>query len=499
MSTPERGRSAAVTGTAATGTTATAVVATAGHVDHGKSSLVRRLTGTEPDTLAEERRRGLTIELGHVHATLPSGRQVSVVDAPGHEDFLGTTVHGLAAAGAALLVVAADEGWSPQTQEHAGALVALGLPRVVLVVTKSDLADPAGVLSSAAVRMRDLGLEPCDAVALSTRTGRGWGDLLEVLERIGAAQRPGPPGPARMWVDRSFSVRGAGTVVTGTLARGRVVVGDHLYAGGQRMRVRGLQHHGRPTASAQGPARLAVNLAGTPPDQVPRGTLLTADPDPVRSRTARGRLVPVSVPPRWPRETLVSVGTTTLSARLTVREGAVRLGLPQALALEPGDRVVVRDPGGRRVLAGVALEQPGGVSARDSGRSRRTPAAPDGTGVRLLLEHLAAAPLAAPHQDQLAAWEVTPQEVRDLAAAGRVLHLGRGLVLHRDAAARAWQTLAALDQPFTTSAARIALGASRRVTVALLEHLDARQLTSRTDAEHRRILRTRQGTPTDRR
>jgi small GTP-binding protein len=478
------------------GAAGTAVVATAGHVDHGKSALVRRLSGTEPDTLAEEQRRGLTIELGHVHATLPSGRQVSVVDAPGHEDFLGTTVHGLQAAGAVLLVVAADEGWSRQTHEHVGAIRALGLARVVLVVSKTDLADPGPTRAAAAGHLRTAGLEPCDTVTLSARTGQGWTRLLQALESVVSAQQPAPEGPARIWVDRSFTVRGAGTVVTGTLQRGQVAVGDQLYAGGRRMRVRGLQHHGKPVPAVVGPARVAVNLAHIPLPQVPRGTLLTDDPDVPLSARVEGRLLPVSVPARWPRETLVSVGTAAVSARLTVREGRARVRLPRGLALQPGDRLVVRDPGGRRVLAGIHVEQLGSGTRP---RPEAPPAAADSEGVRRLLGHLAAHPLGVPSQDQLSDWGVAPQDVRDLVAAGRVLNLGRGTLVHRDAAGHACQVLAALDQPFTTSAARVALGTSRRITIALLEHLDARRLTSRTDADRRRILRTRQGAPSDRR
>ena len=222
-----------------------AVVATAGHVDHGKSALVRALTGTDPDRLPEERRRGLTIELGHAWLDLRDGRRVSLVDVPGHDRLVGTTIAGVGPTDGALLVVAADEGWSAQTEEHVAALRALGSTRLALVVTKTDLADGAPVLADAVARLARHGLEAVATALASARTGTGLDGVRAALTAlVDAAPVADPAAPVRLWVDRSFTVAGSGTVVTGTLPAGTVRVDDVREVGGVRMAVRGLQVHG---------------------------------------------------------------------------------------------------------------------------------------------------------------------------------------------------------------------------------------------------------------
>src|SRR5688500_18453911 len=175
------------------------VVATAGHVDHGKSTLVRSLTGMEPDRLAEERRRGMTIELGFVWTTLPSGSVVAFVDVPGHQRFVPTMLAGAGPVPAALLVVAADGGWMPQSAEHLAALDALGVRHGLIAVTRSDLADPGPALERARAEVAATSMGPVDAVAVSGTTGAGLAELGEALDRLGAALPPADPGaPVRL-------------------------------------------------------------------------------------------------------------------------------------------------------------------------------------------------------------------------------------------------------------------------------------------------------------
>jgi selenocysteine-specific elongation factor len=184
------------------------VLATAGHVDHGKSTLVRRLTGMEPDRLAEERSRGLTIDLGYAWRGLPSGRQVAFVDVPGHERFLGTMLAGVGPVPAVLFVVAADAGWMPQSEEHLVALDALGVRHGLLVITRSDLADPAPALSAARKRLAGSTLKTVAAHAVSATTGAGIPELVTAIDdMVGRLPPPDHTQPVRLWLDRVLRQR----------------------------------------------------------------------------------------------------------------------------------------------------------------------------------------------------------------------------------------------------------------------------------------------------
>src|SRR5690606_23172060 len=209
----------------------THVVATAGHVDHGKSTLVRALTGMEPDRWEEERRRGLTIDLGFVWTTLPSGREVAFVDVPGHGRFIRNALAGLAAVPVVCFVVAADEGWSAQSTDHRDAIAALGIRHGLIVVTKADRAADlvAATIERARSEFAHTGLRAAPAVAVSAVQGTGLDRLRQVLDNVLAeAPAPDASGRLRLWIDRSFSVSGAGTVVTGTLVAGTLTKGDRL-------------------------------------------------------------------------------------------------------------------------------------------------------------------------------------------------------------------------------------------------------------------------------
>ncbi|MBY8852159.1 50S ribosome-binding GTPase, partial [Saccharothrix sp. MB29] len=281
------------------------VIATAGHVDHGKSTLIRLLTGMEPDRWAEERRRGLTIDLGFAWATLPGG-PVAFVDVPGHERFTTNMLAGVGPVPAAMLVVAADEGWMPQSAEHLAALDGLGVRHGLLVVTRADLADPGPALVEARGHLAGTSLHGVRSVAVSGRTGEGLDGLRAALDEVARAlPEPDPAADVRLWVDRSFTVRGAGTVVTGTLGAGTVSVGDELELGGRRVPVRGLQSLGEPVERVGGVARVAVNLRGVERDQVGRGDALLT-------------------PGAWPavRELDVRLSAPEVPARLVLHVGS---------------------------------------------------------------------------------------------------------------------------------------------------------------------------------
>ncbi|MDO5454271.1 MAG: GTP-binding protein, partial [Corynebacterium sp.] len=255
------------------------VVATAGHVDHGKSTLVKALTGLEPDRWEEERVRGLTIDLGFVWTRLPSGRDVAFVDVPGHEKFLGNMLAGVGPAPAVLFVVAADEGWQEQSDDHRDAVNAFGVTDAVIVLTRADRADDARRAETRAQVRRELAnttLSGAPLVTVSARTGEGVDELKATLdEMLAAAAQPDPAARVRMWLDRAFSIKGAGTVVTGTLSAGTLAEGDVLSLatadGVRETAVRSLQSE--ETAHERlGPAtRVAVNLRGESADDIARG------------------------------------------------------------------------------------------------------------------------------------------------------------------------------------------------------------------------------------
>jgi selenocysteine-specific elongation factor len=342
------------------------VIATAGHVDHGKSTLVRALTGMEPDRWAEERRRGMTIDLGFAWTTLPSGGTVAFVDVPGHERFVTTMLAGVGPVPAVLLVVAADEGWMPQSAEHVDALVALGVRDGLLVVTRSDLMDPELARDEAREHLAGTPLEGIRPVCVSATTGTGMDELRAAMgDLVAALPTPDPKADVRFWVDRAFTIRGAGTVVTGTLAAGRLRVDDELELAGadgqvRRVTVRALQSLGVPVPEARGVARVAVNLRGLPREAVTRGDVLltpgawlTTELVDVRLRGLRGD---APDPAALPEELGLHVGSAAVSARVRpLGPDTVRLRLRHRLPLRIGDRAVLRDPGRRQVAAGITV------------------------------------------------------------------------------------------------------------------------------------------------
>jgi selenocysteine-specific elongation factor len=349
------------------------VIATAGHVDHGKSTLVRALTGMEPDRWAEERRRGMTIDLGYAWTQLPSGAEVAFVDVPGHQKFVTNMLAGVGPAPAAMIVIAADEGWRQQTQEHVDALLALNIRHGLVVVTRSDLADPTPVRLDVAQRLAGTCLGGVETVVVSGHTGAGVDDLRAALDRV-VARLPAPDREARvrLWIDRAFTIRGRGTVVTGTLAAGAIHVGDELALGARRLSVRGLQALARPADEIGAVARVAVNLRGIGADDISRGdTLLTPSAwhltDTVDVALTGGSSADDAGELTW------HIGAAAVPARVRpLGPGFARVVLSRALPLTRGDRAILRDPGRHEITAGALVldADPPAFTRRGAARAR---------------------------------------------------------------------------------------------------------------------------------
>ena len=368
------------------------IVGLAGHIDHGKSALVAALTGRSMDRLAEERRRGITIDLNFAPLELGPGRVAGMVDVPGHEDFVRTMVAGASGIDVALLVVAADEGIMPQTVEHLTILEHLGIPAGIPVVTKADLVEPDWlelVLLDVAERLEGSAVAFGPPLAVSARTGAG---LPELRERLAAQTPAGRPTADlfRMPVDRAFSVAGIGTVVTGTSWSGQVAPGDTIAVlpEGFTGRVRSVEMFGQSCAHSEPGARTAVGIAGISRDAVRRGQVLLLAGDPWRPTSALD--VELAVDANASRalthrtRVRVHLGTAEVLARVLPREpiepgasGLARLALEAPVVTRGGDRLVIRSYspvatiGGGRVLDPLPPARraswPGGLTAEDPG------------------------------------------------------------------------------------------------------------------------------------
>lgn len=340
------------------------VVATAGHVDHGKSALVRALTDMDPDRWAEEKRRGLTIDLGFVWTTLPSGTDLAFVDVPGHEKFLGNMLAGVGPAPVVIFVVAADEGWQEQSTDHRDAVRALDIRHGLIALTRADRADATRrAEATAQVRHELAGTALADAplVEVSAHTGEGIAQMRQVLDEVLAqVPAPDPQARVRVWIDRAFSVKGAGTVVTGTLAAGTLRVGDTLQLaspdGTRAVEVRGLHSENTAHQVLEPTSRVAVNLRGISADAIHRGhSLLSAGAwelvEQIDVRRTFGQDFY-----ELPQSIVVHIGTAGLEAHVRpLSADYARLSLAYPLPLQLLDRFVVRSPGGRHVSAGVQV------------------------------------------------------------------------------------------------------------------------------------------------
>ncbi len=346
------------------------VVATAGHVDHGKSTLVQALTGIDPDRFAEEKARGLTIDLGFAWTTLPSGAEMAFVDVPGHVRFLKNMLAGVGAVDACLFVVAATEGWKPQSEEHLRILELLGVGHGLVALTKVALVDDEWrelARLDVADRVAGTFLDGVPVVEVDAPAGVGVDELRAGLDGLLAATPVAADvGRPRLWIDRSFAAKGSGTVVTGTLAGGSLAVDDEMVVlpQGRKVRVRGLQTH-RASLGRAGPGRrLAVNLAGVGHDQVRRGDALVDGSQWAPSRTVDASLAVLGaldhdVSRRGAYAAYVGSGEHPVRVRVLGAEaippggqGLVRLHLPVALPLLPGDRYVLRESGRAETVGG---------------------------------------------------------------------------------------------------------------------------------------------------
>ena len=629
------------------------VVATAGHVDHGKSALLRALTAIDPDRLAEEHRRGLTVDLGFAWFVLHDGvgtssahntpdenalsgahvppdshdgaANVAFVDVPGHERFLGNMLSGLGPAPVVCFVVAADEGWQAQSADHRDAIAALGIARGVVVLSKADRAGPeqiARVRDQVHRELAGTGLAEAPVVVCSALTGAGLGEFRRVLGQVLHGVPPAPEhARVRLWLDRSFSITGAGTVVTGTLTAGTLAQGQHVRLGGRgwqrQATVRALQSRGHDCVEVGPVSRVAVNLRGVAAEDLHRGdVLLTGDwPDApvVDVRRVHGDEFGSAG-----ERVSVHVGSAAVPGRLRAFDGTHgRLVLERGLPLVVGDRLVLQASGSRRVRAGVVVldvapeelrrrgagprraaelagmdpegdpaaevarrgavrvadllrwgvlgdegaplggvyQLPGEVHQMGSwwvaeeryrhwvqclravvaeaherdplaaGVSRGAVAealqlpdpglveplaaaaglsfadgvvadpgqdgslGPAEPAVAELVRRLEQAPFAAPEADELVACGLGPRELAAAHRTGRLLRLPGEVILLPRSAALAMRELAELPQPFTASAARQALGTTRRVMIPLLEHLDARGWTRRLADSRREVVR----------
>jgi selenocysteine-specific elongation factor len=344
------------------------VVATAGHVDHGKSSLVQALTGTNPDRFEEERRRGLTIDLGFAHTVLPSGQALSFIDVPGHVRFLRNMLAGVGGVDACMFVVAATEGWKPQSEEHLRILELLGLQHGIVALTKADLVDEEWrELQEMDVRDRLAGtfLAEAPIVAVSATTGAG----LDALQTALAALAASTPAAAdmsrpRLWIDRVFAAKGSGTVVTGTLAGGTVTLDAQLTAGSRTVRVRGIQSHGERHDSIGPGNRVALNLAGAEHSELRRGdaVISSAQWRPTQRFDASLTVLPSLdhvVSRRGAYFAYIGSGEVAVKVRVLGREslrpgttGFVRLHLAHPLPLMSGDRFILRESGRDETVGG---------------------------------------------------------------------------------------------------------------------------------------------------
>lgn len=346
------------------------VIGTAGHIDHGKSTLVHRLTGIDPDRLREEKRRGMTIDLGFAWLTLPSGAEVSIVDVPGHERFIKNMLAGSEGVDVALLVVAADEGMMPQTREHLDILHLLGVDRGVVALTKCDLVDEewlALVADDVATAIHGTALGGSPIVPVSSTTGQGIGELLEALDRTINDMPPRRDrGIPFVPVDRVFTVSGFGTVVTGTLHGGHLAAGDdvEIVPRDRRARIRGMQSHQSSIIRAAPGDRVAVNLAGVVREDVRRGDVLAVpgSVQAVRRFDAFLRVLPdAPFPLSHGLEVSLHIGSAERPAVLSILEGKylqpgaegwVQIRVMDAVPVVRGQRFIVRLPAPARTVAG---------------------------------------------------------------------------------------------------------------------------------------------------
>jgi selenocysteine-specific elongation factor len=492
---------------------------TAGHIDHGKTALVGALTGVNTDRLAEEQARGISIELGYAALRLPDGRQVSVVDVPGHERFVRTMVAGAAGIDFYLMVIAADDGVMPQTEEHAAVLAGLGVDRGVIAITKADRADPERAAGQAARLLPGI-----EIVACSARTGTGIPALAAALGRVagGLAGRRSEIRPAVLHIDRVFTIRGAGTVVTGTLWWGKITRGETLVLlpSGREVRVRSVEVHDEPVEAAEAGQRVAVNLSGIGVRELSRGDALVTAGSEIEPTTILDCGLDIGVGADDGERVQVHHGTRSTAGRLVgLGDGLWQIRLEQPVLAARDDRLVVRSVAPPGTLGGGVVLDP---AARRHGRSspamarldslRRGEPDPTSVGESAAPEHDAGEPRPAPlsaaavslearlresghHPEPVAAFASVGGELAELRSAGLAVRVGRDMYAHPEAVEDVRRRVVGVieaEGSINLGRLRDELGTSRKFAQAWLEHLDAARVTKRL-ADNRRVLRRRFG------
>ncbi len=353
------------------------VIGTAGHVDHGKSALVKALTGTDPDRLKEEQERGMTIDLGFAWLALPGGETVSIIDVPGHEDFINNMLAGVGGIDAALLVVAADDGVMPQTREHLAILDLLRVKSGIVALTKVDLIDDPEWLELVTEDILELLDDTClagaEVVPVSAKTGHGLRDLAGRLAQLLSATAPRLDlGRPRLPIDRVFTMAGFGTVVTGTLIDGRLRVGQEVAVlpQGLKARIRGLQVHKQKVEEAVPGSRVAINLTGVGNDELWRGQVVATPGwlEPTRAIGAQLEILPSAARPlRHNAEVGFFAGSAEIVARVRLlgadeiapgHSGWAQLLLREPVALERKDRFIIRQPSPSLTIGGGVVVDP---------------------------------------------------------------------------------------------------------------------------------------------
>jgi selenocysteine-specific elongation factor len=489
---------------------------TAGHIDHGKTALVQALTGVDTDRLPEEKARGMSIALGYAPLQTRSGRSLSVIDVPGHERFVRTMVAGATGIDFFLMVVAADDGVMPQTVEHATVLDALAVRSGVIAVTKTDLADPSAALQEA----QDL-LPGCEHAACSTRTGAGIEDVRGAIDRVAerllsrAAARGGPV----LHIDRSFSVRGHGTVVTGTLWSGELSRGDTLalLPASVLVRVRAIEVHGEPMERAGAGQRVAVNLTGVRIQEVSRGDVL-AEPGMLVATTTLDCALALDGAEHNTR-VRVHHGTREAPGRLAaLSENLWQVRLERPILAADGDRIVVRRPSPPETLGGGVIidayarrhgrrpEIVDRLRRRRDGQPELTPETQDlparpAVGAREERPDVDEIELASLAQRLLDSGlrPLTPVQLgagndalKVLRANGTAVRVSGELYMHAQALSTAQlRTIQAIEchGAITLAGLRDELEISRKSAQALLEHFDSTRVTRRLPDDSRALSR----------
>jgi selenocysteine-specific elongation factor len=509
-----------------------ATLGTAGHIDHGKTALIGALTGKNTDRLPEERSRGISIELGYAPLALPSGRQLSVVDVPGHERFVRTMVAGASGIDLFLLCVAADDGVMPQTREHLAVLHGLGVDIGVVAITKSDVGEP----ELAAQEVAEL-LPGVAIVRVSAHERTGLNELLAALERAAGrvASRESNDGEPRLHLDRSFTLRGIGTVVTGTLWSGSIGQGDNVRVlpRGLDARVRSVQVHDQPVERAGAGQRVALNLVGVGWRDLGRGDVVSsrdAELRPTYLLDVAVTLEPGARPLRRGARVHVHHGTREAPARVSPLEGEelvagatafAQLRLEAPLVPVADDRVILRQLAPPDTIGGGVVidahprkhgpseevverlralergEEPPAAAPEEPAESQE-PEPPPLDEAALRIGALLRADGRRPRTDNELAEETglssaeLGERLRRLVGAGQAVRVARNLHFHPEPLAELEARVIALcqrDGSATIASVRDALDTSRKYAQALLEHLDSEKITRRVGDEH--VLRRR--------